>query len=317
MGSLRGIEVSSLEKERVLKASNGIPLAVEWFVGQLSLGFSIDKLISQLVENNRDDTKDLLRILFDEAINKIKDRHSYKILISLALLGGSGNRQSINFITGLSDTDSDEGLIELIDFSLVSREGTNFILSPLTRDYVEGFLKEVSLSSNNKSIVDWARVLSQTDINQQRELVDEKFDIFLAHNSSEKVSVQKIANELRRRKIKPWVDVEQIRPGALFQSSITSAINNVKTVAVIIGNSGVGNFQSLEIKTFISRAVNAGIPIIPILLPGTASIKDENLLFLMEFQWISFQNLDDGTAYDLLEWGITGKKPKSLLIFDE
>ena len=180
-------------------------------------------------------------------------------------------------------------------------------------DYVQGFIREeLSMTSNGETLESWTYFLSQSNINKERDELDEKFDIFLAHNSKDKPAVQSLARELRKRKIKPWVDTEQIRPGTLFQTSITFAINDVKTVAVIIGESGVGNFQSLEIKTFISKAVDAGIPIIPILLPGIQSINDETLLFLREFQWISFSSLDDQMAYDLLEWGITGKKPRSL-----
>ena len=43
------------------------------------------------------------------------------------------------------------------------------------------------------------------------------FDVFLAHNSFDKEQVKAIAQELRRRNLKPWLDEERIRPGTSFQ----------------------------------------------------------------------------------------------------
>ena len=45
------------------------------------------------------------------------------------------------------------------------------------------------------------------------------FDVFLCHNSVDKPAVRENAEMLVKVGIKPWLDEEQIRPGASWQSS--------------------------------------------------------------------------------------------------
>ncbi|KOP25993.1 transcriptional regulator [Hapalosiphon sp. MRB220] len=138
----------------------------------------------------------------------------------------------------------------------------------------------------------------------------EQFDVFLAHNSLDKPEVQYIAAELRRRNLEPWIDDEQIPPGRPFQDEIQQAIPLVKSAAIFIGVRGLGLWQSWELRSLINQCVKRNIPIIPVLLPGVYQLP-ENLIFLQEFRWVCFsQSINDARALDLLEWGITGLKPK-------
>ncbi len=134
-----------------------------------------------------------------------------------------------------------------------------------------------------------------------------QFDVFLAHNSQDKLQVRAIANELKRHGIKPWLDEEQIPPGCSFQDVIQQAIPNVKSAAIFIGSRGLGNWQAMELQALISHCVETDIPLIPVLLPGVERIP-EHLLLLKEFSWVRFASeIDDAEALDNLEWGITGK----------
>ncbi len=101
-----------------------------------------------------------------------------------------------------------------------------------------------------------------------------EFDVFLAHNSLDKPQVRKISAKLRERGLKPWLDEEQIPPGKLFQDEIQKAIPKIKSAAMIIGSQGLGNWQTLELKTLISQFVNRKIPVIPVLLVGVNKIPD-------------------------------------------
>lgn len=139
----------------------------------------------------------------------------------------------------------------------------------------------------------------------------QQFDVFLAHNSLDKPQVRKIANELKRRGLKPWLDEEQIPPGRPFQYEIQHAIPLVKSVAIFISLQELGKWQSSELPALISLCVKNNIPVIPILLPGVKSIP-ENLMFLKQFRWIRFEKIDDEKAFDLLEWGIIGQKPAQI-----
>ncbi|MEQ8462636.1 toll/interleukin-1 receptor domain-containing protein [Coleofasciculus sp. E1-EBD-02] len=136
-----------------------------------------------------------------------------------------------------------------------------------------------------------------------------QFDVFMAHNSKDRPQVLEIAEQLKQRGLKPWIDIEQIPPGQSFQKVIQQAIPNVKSAAIFLGLEGTGNCQEEEIPVILSQSRKANIPVIPVLLPGVNQLPDD-LLFLSERNWVAFASrLDDIKALDLLEWGITGKKP--------
>ncbi|MDZ7963135.1 MAG: GUN4 domain-containing protein [Aulosira sp. DedQUE10] len=134
------------------------------------------------------------------------------------------------------------------------------------------------------------------------------FDVFLAHNSQDKRQVRVIAQELKRRGLKSWLDEEQIPPGCSFQDEIQQAIPLVNTAAIFIGIQGLGPWQILELESLVQECVENKIRIIPVLLPGVSAIP-QNLRFLQRYRFVSFsEQVDDVEALDLLQWGITGQK---------
>jgi hypothetical protein len=136
------------------------------------------------------------------------------------------------------------------------------------------------------------------------------FDVFLAHNSADKAKVRVISEQLKRRRLKPWLDIEQIPPGRCFQDIIQEAIPKVKSAAVIVGKKGLGRWEIVELRAFISQCVERGMPVIPVLLPGVTKLPSK-LAFLKEFNRIRFtKSVDDTKVLDSFEWGITGKRPK-------
>ena len=136
-----------------------------------------------------------------------------------------------------------------------------------------------------------------------------EFDVFLAHNTDDRPQVEEIAQALRRRGVNPWLDKEQIPPGRWFQDVIQQAIRKVKSAAIIIGLKGLGRWQVVELRSFISQCVERDIPVIPVLLPGVKEIP-EKLTFLGDFTSVKFaERIDDPEAYDNLVWGITGVQP--------
>ena len=116
----------------------------------------------------------------------------------------------------------------------------------------------------------------------------EQFDVFLAHNSVDKPLVREIGARLRERGLNPWLDEEQIAPGELFQEAIQKVIPNIKSAAIIIGASGLGQWQVIELHTLTSQFVEQGVKVIPVLLPGVTGLP-EKLLFLRQFNWVSFK----------------------------
>lgn len=140
----------------------------------------------------------------------------------------------------------------------------------------------------------------------------ETFDVFLAHNAADRKHVEQIAVALKRRGISPWLDKEQIRPGQWFQVALQNVIPNVRSAAIFLGPSGIGKWEALETRTFITTCVESDRPVIPVLLPGVTEIP-KNLLLLRELNSVIFSNtVDDDAALDRLQWGITGVKPDNI-----
>ena len=136
---------------------------------------------------------------------------------------------------------------------------------------------------------------------------DEHFDVFLCHNSLDKPAVQRISDRLRELGLSPWLDREQLRPGRPWQDILESKIGSIGSAAVFVGQTGVGPWQTRELRAFIDEFVRRDCPVIPVLLPDAPAAPDLPL-FLRQMTWVDFRN--DPHALDQLVWGITGKKPE-------
>lgn len=143
---------------------------------------------------------------------------------------------------------------------------------------------------------------------QEKVLADD-FDVFMAHNSNDKPAILEVGRRLRGAGVYPWIDVEQIAPGRWFQDVIQAVIPRVRAAAIFVGSAGLGRWQALELRTFITACVERGLPVIPVLLPGASDIPEE-AVFLRELNYVQFVGgLDDEHALGRLVWGITGEKP--------
>lgn len=211
------------------------------------------------------------------------------------LLGEASDRKiSVIIITAMNQAVS---LKDIYDEVLRYGVKDIFFKDDITRSKLVERIKEILCESEK--------------VNKSLDGVPPTFDVFFAYNSKDKPQVETIARELKQRGLHPWLDIEQIPPGRWFQDIIQQAISTIKSAAIFIGPGGLGKWQVVELRSFISRCVEAGIPVMPVLLPGMDDIPD-HLLFLQELNWVQFHSLDDEDALDNLEWGITGKHPKRL-----
>lgn len=139
-------------------------------------------------------------------------------------------------------------------------------------------------------------------------MASQQFDVFLAHSDRDKPLIRRIYRNLQNLGLRPWLDEEEIAPGASFQDEIQRAIRRVSTAAICIGSEGLGQWQEIELKALISECIDREVRVIPLLLPGVLSIP-ERLAFLRQYNYVAFQDAEDEQALYRLEWGITGKKP--------
>lgn len=132
-----------------------------------------------------------------------------------------------------------------------------------------------------------------------------EFDVFLCHNVVDKPTVRDIAQRLRGRGLRPWLDEHELRPGLPWQRVLEDQIQSIPAGIVVVG-SEVGPLQDHELTAFLRQFVKRGCPVIPVLLPGVERPELPTLLDGMT--WVDLA-IADPDPLDQLEWGITGKYP--------
>ena len=133
------------------------------------------------------------------------------------------------------------------------------------------------------------------------------FDVFLCHNAADKLAIRSIAQQLRNRGILPWLDEADLIPGRPWQDELERQIGNIRSAAVFVGPSGIGPWQSREMKAFLNEFAERECPVIPVLLPK-ASAPDELPIFLRGMTWVDLRT-PDAEGVERLIWGITGRRP--------
>lgn len=136
------------------------------------------------------------------------------------------------------------------------------------------------------------------------------FDCFLSHNSRDKPAVRRLAAELGVRGVSVWLDEDQLQPGLPWQEEIERGIRASRSVAVLVGDDGLGPWEEEEMRAALSLAVRTKRTVIPILLPD-APAEPDLPLFLGVRTWVDMRADvgDSGPAgIDRLIWGITGNR---------
>jgi len=133
-----------------------------------------------------------------------------------------------------------------------------------------------------------------------------QFDVFLCHNSIDKPAVKAIGEKLKQQGLLPWLDEWELPPGRPWQILLEQQISQIRSAAVFVGQSGVGPWQNMEIRAFLSQFVKRDCPVIPVILPDCREAPPLPL-FLTEITWVDFRKLSPDPIEQLL-WGIRGTK---------
>src|SRR5207248_3807717 len=143
------------------------------------------------------------------------------------------------------------------------------------------------------------------------QMVVQGFSVFLCHNTAEKPAVEYIGRRLREKdeEIMPFLDTQDILPGRPWVSALEDAINQCTAVAVFVGPNGFGGWQMAEIRLAVDLANSKkDFHLIPVLLPGATKPAEHS--FLMNWEWVQFQSLEDEEAWLRLISGIRGERKR-------
>jgi TPR repeat protein len=86
-------------------------------------------------------------------------------------------------------------------------------------------------------------------------------DIFVSHSAKDKIAADAAVAHLERGGLRCWCAPRDIRPGTDWPSSIVEGINGSKAMVVVLSSSAN---ESGHIPREVERAVNRGIPVIPV-----------------------------------------------------
>ena len=134
------------------------------------------------------------------------------------------------------------------------------------------------------------------------------FDVFLSHNSRDKPAVRDLKQHLVAYRLTCWLDEDELRPGIPWQQALEEGIRRSGSVAVLVGNDGLGPWEDEEMRSALSLAVKDKRPVIPVLMPG-APARPELPMFLDNRTWVDLREGLTPKALNKLVWGITGIQP--------
>ena len=128
------------------------------------------------------------------------------------------------------------------------------------------------------------------------------FDVWLAHNRKDTVTVHLFAEAMQAYGIDVWLD-DWEKCGSPHPSDET--LREMQAICALVGRDGDGPWHDEFLNKCLARCVNQGLQVIPILLPS-AGAPPELPAFLRSFSWVDFRKgvTDDGLYR--LAWRIGG-----------
>ncbi len=129
----KNVALPSEATDDLFRRTGGIPLAIVWSIGLMSMGYDVDGMLRRLGSGH----SDIARFCFSESIAHIRKGDAYRLLLALALFDESVNRGMLGEVAGLGDDEigRDDGLAKLLQLSLINKEADRFSLLPLTRTF--------------------------------------------------------------------------------------------------------------------------------------------------------------------------------------
>lgn len=154
----KGVDLPPAASVDLFRRTGGIPLAIVWSIGLMSLGYSVESVLRRLGSGQ----SDIARFCFAESMARICGRDAERLLFALALFERSVSRAMLGEVAGLTDDiiGRDDGLAELLQLALVDQNGERFKLLPLTHSFaLDALAQQPALESELRER--WLDVLTE------------------------------------------------------------------------------------------------------------------------------------------------------------
>lgn len=134
------------------------------------------------------------------------------------------------------------------------------------------------------------------------------YDVFLIYNCKDKLTALELAEVLRKRGLKVWLDEWDLVPSRLWREAVEEVIEIAESSAMLVGKDGIRPWQHAEMQACLSRFADRNLPVIPVLLPG--ALETPSLpRFLSRLTWIDLRGGLTEDGINQLQWSATGKRP--------
>lgn len=134
------------------------------------------------------------------------------------------------------------------------------------------FLKEIHCVrfangiKDRKAIEDlvWAITNQKPEKSTEPE-TEQKFDVLLCYNQEDQFTVKNIANQLKEKQIRPWLDIWEVPGGIKTYKQVLKDIKRIRSVAFLIGSQGCP-WQKDPLESVLEEFFERDVRLIPVIL---------------------------------------------------
>lgn len=119
-----------------------------------------------------------------------------------------------------------------------------------------------------------------------------EFDVFLSYSSGDKPVVERIAEHLRRERLRPFLDSWDLTPGEHWQRELADGLARSRSCALFVGPPPLGRWQLEELELALEFANHRdGFRVFAVLLPGAGDPHDSGRLppWLSTRTWVDLR----------------------------
>ena len=147
-----------------------------------------------------------------------------------------------------------------------------------------------------------------------RNNVSKMTQVFLSHSSADAAGAKAVAQLLRNAGLPVWLDLDQLKPGDLWQPLLEAALKASTHFVVLAGATGVQRWVDREVRYAVDRnTTDSNYRVIPLLGPGAN--EDALPPFLKQHQYLRFDPREpDAGAIQQVAAAILGAPAKRISV---
>ncbi|WP_293150525.1 MULTISPECIES: toll/interleukin-1 receptor domain-containing protein [unclassified Microcoleus] len=165
-----------------------------------------------------------------------------------------------------------------------------------------GFVDFANGIDDRKAIKDlvWAITNQKPDKSTEQE-TEQNFDVLLCYNQEDQFTVKNIANQLKQKQIRPWLDIWEVPGGVKSYEQLEKDIERIRSVAFLIGSNGCP-WQKDPLISVIEEFFERDVRLIPVILKNVPP-EPKLPIYLKRKRSVDFRHEESEPLKELI-WAI-------------